>query len=99
MSTWAEHASQVVPKPRRMKLAKSELLVLLAAKTLDWERSITNHPASGTKPFEDWDNDDPFRDIARRYGLIGNDLGRILHQLGDELERRAERAGYGEAWL
>lgn len=86
-------------KPYRRQLAKSELIMCLAVKTLEWQRDVTDDPRSPTIPFEDWTDDDPFRDIALRYRLSGQDLGRILHELGDELEARAMRAGYEEAWI
>ena len=84
-------------KAKRMQLAKSELLLILAVKTLEWRREVTDTPGCGTLPFDEWPSDHPLRRIALAYRLTGKDLGKLLDGIGDELERRAERAGYGDA--
>lgn len=42
---------------------------------------------------------DPETDIARRYDLTGADLGRLWRQVASELENRAVKSGYEEAWV
>lgn len=91
-----------VKKSVRTRLARSELLLFLAVEAEEWRRAVENrHPSY--KPFEEWSNEpdeeDSLAKLARVYDLTGADLGKILGGLGDELERRAMRAGYDEAWV
>lgn len=83
-----------------MRLARSELLVFLAVKTLHWQQMLdgTDQAKGKVLPVEEWPEDDPFRILCRTYDLKPTDLAKLLHGLGDDLERRAERIGYAEAW-
>lgn len=98
MTTLAEPRPTDTPKRERMRLAKAELLLWLAVKAADWAGQVDDRPGAPTRPFAEWSPDDPFRKMAETYALTGADLGRILDRIGDELERRAERAGYAETW-
>lgn len=88
-------------KRERMRLARSELLVALAVKTLEWQYDLdgTNAARGKVLPFDQWPPDDPFRDMCARYNLAPTDLAKLLDGLGQQLEDRAERTGYEEAWL
>lgn len=95
------------PIRERRRLAKAELLMAIAAKAEDWAAEVANalapreHRDDGYKflrPFEEWGDDDPLVSMATRYGLDPHELARLLSGIGDELERRAERAGYAETW-
>lgn len=37
--------------------------------------------------------------VAATYGLTQDDIDAVLHKIGDELENRAMRAGFDEAWV
>lgn len=95
-----------VRKRERSRLAKAELLMVLAVKAEQWASDIDparigQTPADrGLLPFEEWDKYEPdvFRSLAKRYGLDQHDLGRLLTSIGDELENRAIRAGFDEHW-
>lgn len=86
-----------VRKAARMRLLKAELLIELASVTLRWANDVSDADTK-TIPFAEWPHDDPLRKLADTYDLTGDDLAKILNQLGDELENRADRAGYDEAW-
>jgi hypothetical protein len=88
------------PKRQRTRLAKSELWLLLAMKAQEWADDIakSTRPDAGITPFERWGAEDVFVDLATRYGLSPADLARLLTACANELENRAERSGYGEAW-
>lgn len=87
-----------VRKSERMRLAKAELLLSLAMKAQEWADDVSD-ANSMTKPFEQWPDDDRFKQLAITYGLTGRDLGSILTKLAQQLEDRADRAGYDETWL
>lgn len=88
-----------VSKARRMQLAKSELWLAAAVWAQRHADSCADKPGCGTKPFDEWHPDDPEVTIARRYGLTGGDLGKAWEALAAELEARAMRAGYDDAWV
>lgn len=81
------------PKRERRRLAKAELLVQLAVTAEHWSRSLAG-TESGVRPVAEWPSDDPFVTLCRTYALTPAELSAICHQLGDEIEARAERAGY-----
>jgi len=91
--------------PVRKKGAKAELLMLLAVRAEEWGDQLhkgvpTGEPATswGTPTIhalDTWPVDDPFRIIAATYNLSPRQLQAILSELGQELENRAERLGYG----
>lgn len=83
-------------KRARKRLAKAELIMALAIKTNQWARMIDG--SDGSRPFEEWPDDDPFKELTIRYGLAPADLAKLLDGLGDDLEWRAERAGFSEVW-
>jgi hypothetical protein len=86
------------PKRQRARLAKAELLLHLACTAERWRREVTDEEP-GTLPFADWPPDDPLVELCRRYALAPADLARLLDQIGQEVESRALRAGYEEAWV
>lgn len=78
------------PKRRRMQLAKSEIYLGIAASHL-----ITDLG----KLYDDGRAPEFEGGICERYGLDLDDIRRIADQIGTELETRAMRAGYEDAWL
>lgn len=86
-----------IPKARRRQLLKSELLLALAVKTEIWASEVTDD--SDAQPFAQWPADNPFKVFCKTYDLTPADLAKVLRTIGDELEKRAMRAGYDEAWL
>ncbi len=70
------------PKPKRRRLAKAELLMVLAC--------AAEHFADYSTHTER---------IGAVYGLSEADVDTELRQIADELERRAMRAGFEEAWV
>lgn len=88
-----------VSKTRRMQLAKSELWLAAAVWAQSHADSCADKPGCGTIPFEQYPADDPERQLARTYGLTGLDLAKAWEQLAAELEARAMRAGYDDAWV
>lgn len=78
------------PKRHRMQLAKSEIYIGIAASNLLNDMG---------KPYNDGRAPEFEGDICRRYGLDLADIRRIADQIGNELETRAMRAGYEEAWV
>lgn len=86
------------PKRKRAQLARSELLVLLAVKAQEWADDCGDLN-DDTIPFEKWPDDESFVAIAKRYGLTGRDLCRLLSRIAQETEDRAVRAGYERAWV
>jgi hypothetical protein len=87
-----------VPKHERKRLAKAELLIFLAMKADEWAKAVSDADDK-TTPFGTWPDNEPFMDLALRYCLSGADLGKILDSLGGDLENRAERCGYSDAWV
>lgn len=82
-----------VRKRERVRLAKAELLLYLARAAQNWGDAVSDADDQ-TRPFAEWPDHDPLRKLAATYDLTGADLGRICTQLADQLEARAERAGY-----
>jgi hypothetical protein len=88
---------QATPKRERSRLAKAELWMAVACshavsdpgKDID-ERGRSIHDPTYLAPEGE---------IMLRYGLAPADIQRIMQQIGDELENRAMRAGYEDAWL
>lgn len=91
------------PKRRRTKLAKSELWLALAATAQRWSDEVGDKPGTGTLPFAQWGTApgdmDPFHELCQRYDLSAADLSRILEHIAEQLENRALRNGYDEAWV
>lgn len=87
------------PKRRRAQLAKSELWLAAAVWAERHAASCANEPGCRTIPIEEWSDDDPEKTIARTYGLSGADLAKIWRQMAQELENKAMRAGYDDAWV
>lgn len=87
------------PKRRRRQLAKSELWIEAACWAQSHANSCADKPGCGTIPFDEWQPDDREKDIARRYGLTGKDLAKVWEEMAEELENRAMRAGYDDAWV
>lgn len=85
------------PKRERKRLAKAELWLLLAIKAQKWSSECVG--ADGSRPMSEWGDDDPMVTLCRTYDLTAADLSRLLTTMGDELERRALRAGYEDAWV
>jgi hypothetical protein len=86
-----------VPKAERKRLAKSELLLNAAVTVQRWANDLTGK--NPTAPFSEWGEDDPFVSLCRRYDLTPADLAKIAEGLAEQLEARAIRAGYEEAWV
>jgi hypothetical protein len=84
------------PKSARKRLAKAELLLHLAVVAQGWANDVSDADDK-TIPFAEWPADDPLKQLATTYDLTSSDLARICTQLADQLEARAERAGYGES--
>jgi hypothetical protein len=88
---------RTVPKAERKRLAKAELLLNAAVTVQRWADDLTGK--NPTAPMSEWGDDDPFVSLCRRYALTPADLAKIAEGLAEQLEGRAERAGYAEAWL
>lgn len=86
-----------VPKRQRTRLAKAELLILLAVHC-DGVAADVEGTSGYTRPFAEWGDDDPLRDLCHRYGLGAADITRLLRGLGAELENSAMRRGYEDTW-
>lgn len=86
-----------VPKRLRTRLAKAELLMDLAVTADRWAGEVAG-TVEGTKPFSEWPDSDPRRQLCHRYALTPADIVRILRALGAELENASMRRGYDEAW-
>lgn len=86
-----------VPKARRRRLARAELLMLAAMKVQEWADDAGDRN-DHTIPFMQWPASDPFREIGLMYGLTGEDLALILDDMAQLLEDKAERFGYEETW-
>lgn len=84
-----------MPKRARARLAKAELLVMLAVKAEEWKQMLAG-TAGGCLPPDQWPDDDPFIELCRTYQLTPADLSRLCNQLGEDLEHRAIRVGYDE---
>lgn len=85
----AELYDPAAGKRERLRLAKAEMWLAVAASHAVSDLGTPN--AKG----------EPFgleADLIRKYGLSMADLRRLGGQIGDELERRAERAGIDQAW-
>lgn len=83
-----------MPKRARVRLAKAELLVMLAVKAEEWKQMLAG--TAGCLPPDQWPDDDPFIELCRTYQLTPADLSRLCNQLGEDLEHRAIRVGYDE---
>jgi len=86
-----------VPKRHRTRLAKAELLMMLADRAEDLASEVAG-TADGTRPFAEWPEHDPLRQLCVTYALTPADLVRILRAIGSEIENSALRRGYDEAW-
>ena len=75
----------------------------LACTTERWANEVAGYTADGslnldTKPFEEWPDSDPLRQLCHTYAVTPTDLARILRGIGSELENSSMRRGYEEAW-
>jgi hypothetical protein len=86
-----------VPKRQRTRLAKAELLMMLATRAEQLAGEVAG-TADGTRPFAEWPEHDPLRQLCVTYALAPADLVRILRAIGSEIENSALRRGYEEAW-
>lgn len=86
-----------VPKRQRTRLAKAELLMDLAVTADRWAGEVAG-TIDGVRPFSEWPDSDPRRQLCHRYGLTPADIVRICRALGAELENASMRRGYEEAW-
>jgi hypothetical protein len=86
----------MTPKRYRKRLARAELLMHLAVAVERWGQSVIDQ--DGGRPFAEWPADDPLRLLVSTYDLSPADLASICHELGDRLERQAERSGYENHW-
>jgi hypothetical protein len=90
------------PKRERRRLARAELLLHLAVTVERWGKTLveagTGEGAARNPSVEEWGRDDPLGALCRTYGLSPADLAQECHRLGDEMEKRALRAGYAEHW-
>lgn len=85
------------PKRARARLARAEVLMHLHMTAERWSSELAGREP-GALPFEEWPADEPFRVMARTYGLTAGDLSRICAGLAEQLHGQAERAGYAETW-
>lgn len=90
-------ADPKVPKAERKRLAKAELLLDVAITVQRWADDLSGK--NDTAPFSEWGEDDTFVRLCRVYGLTPADLSKIAEGIADQLEGRAERAGYADAWI
>lgn len=90
METWQEERIRETPKVVRKRLAKSEMWLAIAA-----SHAVN---AIGTPAYDG--KDLPFdADLMKRYGLSREDLHKLGQQIAAELETRAMRLGYEDAWI
>lgn len=87
-----------VPKRQRTRLAKAELLLLLAVHC-EGTAADVDGTSGRTRPFSEWGDDDPLRDLCHRYGLGQADIARLCRGIASELENSAMRRGYEDAWV
>lgn len=87
-----------VRKRERSRLAKAELWMHAAAWAENHARQVEGSGA-GMLPFDQWPEDDPMRQLCITYALTPADVARLLRSIGAELENRAMRAGYEQAWV
>jgi hypothetical protein len=82
-------------KRDRRRLTRSELWLVLAVKTEEWAKQVTDQDTT-TMPFAEWPADDSLRVLCRKYDLTPADLAGVLREVGAEAERKAEAAGYAD---
>lgn len=80
-------------KRKRRRLARAELTMHLAQTAGRWASELRQ---VGARPFDQWGDNDPMVMVSNTYQLGPEDLARICDRLADELERAADRRGYGE---
>jgi hypothetical protein len=85
------------PKRQRRRLARAELLMQLATTAERWSREVAG-TEPGCRPIAEWGEADPMVTICRTYDLTAADVARVLTELAEQLENRALRGGYEEAW-
>lgn len=85
-------------KKERVRLARAELLMLLAGKAGQWADWLLGRDGDGSWTMDDWPEDDTFRTLCRTYGLTKEDLARLLYEQELNDEDRASRAGFDEHW-
>lgn len=78
------------PKRTRTRLAKAEMWMAVAASYAVQDLG---------KPSLDPQDESLADQLREKYGLSQADMDRLAEQIGDELEKRAVRAGYGDVWL
>lgn len=86
-----------VPKRQRTRLAKAELLMLLAVH-MEQTGADVDGTSGRTRPFAEWGDDDPLRQLCHTYGLGQADIARLCRALASELENDAMRRGFEDAW-
>lgn len=79
-------------KLERVRFAKAEIWMHLAVTAQQWADDIAGH--GPTRPFEEWGDDDPLVQIARRYDLTPADLARAITKVAGTTEATAMKLGY-----
>jgi len=88
-------------KRERRQLAKAESLMDLAIVAGGYASDLRTGLIDGTvgiKPVAEWGDDDPHVIRCRTYGLTPVELAAVFTGIADELEARAERAGFERTW-
>jgi hypothetical protein len=86
------------PKRERRRLATAELWLQVAMTVQEWADGVSD-ARTGWLAFAEWDPEDPLRQLCERYQLSPSDLRKLLEAMADQLEARAVRAGYADAWV
>lgn len=83
-------------KKERVRLVRAEMLMHLAMTADRWADEVTDDDQGATRPFAEWPADDPLRKLCEAYNVTAADLGAVLRDLAEQLQRRADRSGYAE---
>lgn len=86
-----------VSKRERTRLVKAELLMELAITAERWAKEVEGTDER-VRPFAEWPDDDPRKQLCHTYQITPSDLARICRRLGDELENSSMRRGYEDVW-
>lgn len=86
--------AELTPRERR-QCAKAVLLLHLAITAGRWADEVMDR--GDLRPFDEWSAGDPRQELLDHLALTKPDLDRVLNELADELEARANRAGYDHA--
>jgi hypothetical protein len=87
------------PKRERTRRARAEVWMLLAGTAQRWADDIAGQSGPGVRPFAKWGDDDPMVVLGHRYGLKPTELARLVESLANQLETRAMKTGYADAWI